>query len=241
MVAQSQPALDVSDVEALTFDCYGTLVDWERGILTTFARILAAHGLGRADAEVLELFGRLESRIQATGFRRYRDVLGAVASGMASELGFSASDAELSLLADELGSWPLFADTRPALERLAQRFRLAIVSNVDDELFAQTQRALGVRFDEVVTAEQLESYKPERAHFDEALRRLALEREQVVHVAQSLFHDIAPACSLGITTVWVRRGASETGGGATPMSTARPDYTVADLAGAAELLLGRAD
>lgn len=230
-------AVDVSGVEALTFDCYGTLVDWETGILSTLRRVLAAHDIEAEDDELLELFGKLESRIESTGFGRYRDVLEAVMSTMASQLGFSASEDERTSLADELGTWPVFPDTRAALERLQSRFRLAIVSNVDDDLFARTQQSIGIEFDEVVTAEQVESYKPGRAHFDEVLHRLALEPSQVIHVAQSLFHDIAPATALGWRTVWVRRRSGDDGSGATPPAEATPDHVVDDLARAADLLL----
>ncbi len=202
--------------------------------------MLSAHNSERRDAELLELFGRLESRIQATAFGRYRDVLEAVMSAIAGELGFVASQDERTALADELGAWPVFPDTREALERLAERFRLAIVSNVDDDLFAETRRAIGVEFDEVVTAEQVRSYKPERAHFDEVLGRLQLERDQVIHVAQSLFHDIAPAAELGWRTIWVRRRASGTSAGAAPAASATPDHAVDDLQGVAELLMGAA-
>jgi 2-haloacid dehalogenase len=231
-------AIDTRDVRALTFDCYGTLVDWETGILTTLRRVLAAHQLERPDDELLELFGRLESRIQATAFGRYRDVLAAVMSAMANELGFGPSADERIALAEELGTWPVFPDTREALTRLGSRFRLAIVSNVDDALFSQTQDAIGVRFDAVVTAEQVESYKPDPAHFLEVLRRLELDRHEVIHVAQSLFHDIAPASALGWRTIWVRRGATSESTGATPPAQATPDHTVDDLAAAADLLLG---
>ena len=229
--------LDLAHVEALTFDCYGTLVDWETGILTTLRRVLANHGTERNDGELLELFGRLESLIESTSFGRYRDVLEAVMSAMASQLGFAASEDERTALADELGGWPVFPDTRDALERLGSRYRLAIVSNVDDDLFADTQRAIGVQFDEVVTAQQIESYKPAPEHFHEVLRRLALEPSQVIHVAQSLFHDIGPVSALGWQTVWVRRGAQDGQPGATPAADATPTCMVDDLAAAADLLL----
>ena len=235
--ATAASAIDVGGVEALTFDCYGTLVDWETGILTTLRCVMASHGATRPDGELLELFGRFESLIQSTSFGRYRDVLEAVMSTMASQLGFAASEDERTALADDLAGWPVFPDTRDALERLAARFRLAIVSNVDDDLFAQTRSAIGVDFDEVVTAEQVESYKPERAHFDEVLRRLELEAGQVIHVAQSLFHDIAPASALGWQTVWVRRSARDDHAGATPAAQATPTQVVDDLGAAADLLL----
>jgi len=125
--------------------------------------------------------------------------------------------------------WPAFPDSVHSLHALSSRYRLAIVSNVDDDLFAGSAARLGVTFDEIVTAQQVRSYKPAHAHFHEALKRLGLPRDRVLHVAQSLFHDIAPANELDFTTVWVNRRAGKGGGGATAPSTASPDFEVPDM------------
>lgn len=222
---------DFDAFEALTFDCYGTLIDWERGILEALGPMLAAHGVvgGQADG-VLERFARLESTIQAGSFLSYREVLAGVARGFGAELGFRPSAEEVAGFAGSVPSWPPFADTVDALRALALRYRLAVVSNVDDDLFAGTARQLGVTFDHVVTAQQLKSYKPATAHFDEALRRLGLPRDRVLHVAQSLFHDIAPAKALGFSCVWVNRRMGKARGGATAAASAEPDLEVPDLA-----------
>jgi len=125
--------------------------------------------------------------------------------------------------------WPAFPDSAQALAALQRRYRLAIVSNVDDDLFAASARRLGVAFDWIVTAEQVRSYKPAPAHFLRAIERIGLPRDSLLHVAQSLYHDVAPARSLGLSTVWVNRRLGKAGSGATPAAQAEPDFTVPDL------------
>ncbi|MDP2958159.1 MAG: haloacid dehalogenase type II [Longimicrobiales bacterium] len=229
--------LDFGRFDAVTFDCYGTLVDWERGILEALGPVLAAHGAtGTGAEELLERFGKAEAEVQAGPFRSYRAVLELVARRLGSDLGFAPTDEEAATFAASVGRWPPFSDTVAALRVLARRYRLAVVSNVDDDLFAGSAAQLGVRFDQVVTAQQVGSYKPAPAHFHEALRRLALPRERVLHVAQSLYHDVAPAKSLGLACVWVNRRAGRSGGGATAPARATPDLEVPDLAALARLV-----
>ena len=233
--------LDLSTYEVLTFDCYGTLVDWESGIAAALGELLAAHGLEGERERLLELYSGFEPQAQAGVFKPYREVLAEVVDRFGVHFGFVPSPAERGCLADSLPGWPLFPDTRAALERLAARYRLAVLSNIDDDLFAGTARRLGVPLDGVITAQQVGSYKPAPGHFEAAMERLA-PRERLLHVAQSLFHDVAVARGLGIATVWVnRRGEGEgsaTGSGATPPSTARPDLEVPDLATLAALADG---
>jgi len=230
-------SLDLRRFDALTFDCYGTLVDWERGILDALGQLFAAHGVASpGDDALLERFGRAESEVQAGAFLSYRDVLRAVARRLSAEEGVTASEKETDAFAASVGAWPPFLDTVPALRALAGRYRLAVVSNVDDDLFAGTAARLGVAFDAVVTAQQVGSYKPAPAHFHEALARLRLPRERVLHVAQSLFHDVAPAKALGFACVWVNRRAGRAGSGATPPARATPDLEVPDLATLARLV-----
>ena len=230
-------ALDFGHFDALTFDCYGTLVDWERGLLEALGPLLAAHDAsGAGDDELLERFGRAESEVQAGPFRSYRAVLEQVVRRLGSDLGFTPTDEEASAFAASVSRWPPFPDTVPALRALERRYRLAVVSNVDDDLFAGSAAQLGVAFDQVVTAQQVGSYKPAPAHFHEALRRLALPRDRVLHVAQSLYHDVAPAKALGLACVWVNRRAGRPGGGATAPARATPDLEVPDLAALAGLI-----
>lgn len=230
--------LDTSRVRALTFDCYGTLVDWESGILDTLRRLISTRKPHMADADLLASFGETESSVQAGAYQPYREVLAEVSLRLMTRYGIEPSADETESLARGLPDWPVFPDTRAALGALTQQFRLAVVSNIDDDLFAGTCSRLGVDFDEVVTAEQVRSYKPRTAHFEAILQRLELPVSGVVHVAQSLYHDIAPANDLGITTIWVNRRAGLAGAGATPPTQARPDYTVSDLSSVVRLMRG---
>jgi 2-haloacid dehalogenase len=223
--------MDFDQFEAITFDCYGTLIDWERGILDALGSVLSAHGHEHPDEEwLLEGFARLEAEAERGRFRPYREVLQDVVKGFGRDLGFSPTQAEAEAFACSVEGWPPFPDTAGALRALAARYRLAVVSNVDDDLFEGTARRLGVSFAEVVTAQQVRSYKPSPPHFLEVLRRLDLPRDRILHVAQSLYHDIAPARMLGWSTVWVNRRAGRRGGGATKPSPAKADLEVADLA-----------
>ena len=230
--------IDFDRFEALTFDCYGTLVDWESGILAALRPLLGASAEGADDDELLERFGRFESEVEAGAFRPYREVLAEVARRFGAAYGAHPTDQAVRAFAGSVVDWPVFPDTVQALGALSRRYRLAVVSNVDDDLFAGSAEKLGVDWAEVVTAEQVGSYKPARAHFDEVLRRLDLPRERVLHVAQSLYHDIAPAKELGFACVWVDRRGERAGSGATPAARATPDLRVPDLESLAALAGG---
>jgi len=227
--------IDFSAKRVLTFDCYGTLIDWERGILASFRSILAAHGTVAGDEDLLTIYGELESTAERGAYRPYRDVLVSVSHQLGERLGLRVSQAEAARFADSVGDWPVFPDTPVALSALKGRFRLAIISNVDDDLFARTHEKLGTAFDWVVTAEQVRSYKPSLNNFRQALARIGLPREHVLHVAQSLFHDHGPAKQLGLETVWVNRRHGRPGTGATPAATVLADLEVPDLATLARL------
>jgi len=221
--------LDFDHFEALTFDCFGTLIDWESGILSAVRPVLAAHGRDLVDGEILRLYAELESGIERQGYQPYRTVLCRVVEGLGEKLGFVPDDVQRSSVADSLGTWPPFSDTVGALRFLKSRFRLGIVSNVDNDLFAETARRLEVEFDWVVTAEQVGDYKPSRRVFEAALDRIALPKTSILHVAQSLFHDIGPAREVGLTTVWVDRRTGKDGFGATPEGCAEAEFEVSDL------------
>ncbi len=226
--------LDFSRFRVLTFDCYGTLIDWESGILAALGPLLAAHGKPLADDKLLELFGELEAEAEAGEYQSYRKVLEDVARGVGRRLGFETSEQEARSLPESLKNWPPFPDTVAALKKLKSRYKLAIVSNTDDDLFAHTARLLEVPFDWVITAQQAGSYKPSHNNFRLALERIALPPGQVLHCAQSVYHDVVPARELGLATVWVnRRGAK--GGGATKAAQGQPDVEVPDLKTLAEM------
>jgi 2-haloacid dehalogenase len=222
--------LDFSRFRALTFDCYGTLIDWESGIWNTLAPILRRHGVTLAPERALERFGVLESVAERPPYRDYKTVLREVLQGLGRDSGFEPSPAECETFARSVGEWPAFPDTPAALRDLHQHFRLAIVSNVDDDLFAATAPRLGETFDWVITAAQARSYKPAHAHFELAFSRIGLPGDQILHVAQSHYHDIAPANALGLASVWVNRRGGRPGFGATPAAIAVPDLEVPDLA-----------
>lgn len=231
--------MDLTTFKALTFDCYGTLIDWEAGILSTVGPILRARGVRVGDDELLSMYGELESEAERGEYRSYRQVLIAVMHGIGTHYGLEFSRDEREAIAGSVGSWEAFADTGDALRHLKRHYKLAVVSNIDDDLFALTRPKLGVDLDVVVTAQLCHSYKPVDKHFRVARALLELPREQILHVAQSKYHDIAPAKAMGYRTVWVnRRGAAGKAGdaGATPAFESEPDLEVADLATLARLV-----
>lgn len=199
--------LDFEKYGALTFDCYGTLIDWEAGIAGALQSVMRAHGRRVSDAELMELYAEVEREGKSGEYRRYREVLRATVRGICTRLRIAPSRSEVECLADSLGDWQPFDDTVDALERLKTRYRLCIVSNVDDDLFAGTARTLGVDFDYIVTAEQVGSYKPSHNNFAMAIERMGIPKERVLHVAESVKLDIEAAKSFGMDAVWVNRHA----------------------------------
>ena len=219
--------LDFNRFQWISFDCYGTLVDWETGISEAVGEVLESHGVRMSREEILGLYADIEPRVQGSeGFLKYREVLRRVMELMGSELGLELSESELGCLTDTLPGWPVFPDTVGALRALKERYRLAVISNVDDDLFTRTSEALEVEFDAVVTAEQVGSYKPNMRNFEVAMERMGVEKGRWLHVAESLYHDIGPANRLGIQSVWVNRADR---GGGTRRTEAIPDVEVPDL------------
>jgi 2-haloacid dehalogenase len=231
-------AIDFDAFDALTFDCYGTLIDWETGILGALAPVLAAHASPAADEQLLESYARHEAALEAGPYLSYREVLAGCLRGIGQELGFEPSGPELTAFSGSVGDWPAFPDTPAALGRLKERFRLGVITNCDDDLFALTNPRLGVEFDWIVTAQQARSYKPSLRNFELAFERIDVPRERILHVAQSLYHDHGPARQLGMTSVWVDRRHDRAGLGATPPSNASADLTVPDMRTLAELAAG---
>lgn len=220
---------DFSHFQCLTFDCYGTLIDWETGILRALKPILDAHGRKPSDDSLLELYGTLEYQAESGEYRSYRQILQFVTQRIASRMSFALHENEATALPESLQNWPPFPDTMEALRRLKSRFKLAIISNTDDELFAETAKILQVPFDFVITAQQAKSYKPSHRNFELAMERIGLPKEKILHCAQSIFHDIVPTRELGIANCWVDRRAGKPGPGATKPSSGLPDMTVTSL------------
>jgi len=228
--------LDFSRFELLSFDCYGTLIDWESGILSVLRPILAAHGKTIDDARLLELYGELEAEAEQPPFRPYREVLQAVARGFGERLGFAPTADEIQALPQSLARWEPFPDTVDGLRELKKNYRLAIISNIDDDLFAHSAAKLGVAFDHVITAGQAQAYKPSLAIFKLAEERMGVARERWLHVGQSVYHDVVPAKWLGIATVWVNRLSPRAGVGAVKAAAGKPDVEVPTLGALAGLI-----
>ena len=229
------PSVDFGRFEWVSFDCYGTLVDWETGISAAAGEVLESHGVRKSRAEVLALFADAEPKVQGSGeFLEYRTVLRRVMAAIGAGLGIRFSGSELDCLSETLPGWPVFPEVKDALSELKARCRLAVISNVDDDLFAGTARALGVDFDVVVTAQQVRSYKPNLRNFHAARERMAVDTGRWLHVAESLYHDIGPASELGIKSVWVDRADR---GGGTRRADAVPDLVVPDLAALAGMVV----
>lgn len=226
--------LDFSRYKWLSFDCYGTLIDWETGICDAVAGVFARHGVRRSKEEILALFADAEPKVQTSGeFIDYRTVLRDVMQLMAWEVSIRLSAAEAETLPDSLPTWPIFSDAPDALKRLQGRFKLAVISNVDNDLFLHSEDALGIQFQAVITSREEGAYKPDLRVFYLAQERMGLDdaNERWLHVGESLYHDIGPANRLGIDSVWVKR--PDRGGGTRP-TDAVPSLTVPNLTALAE-------
>ena len=229
--------MKLTDFTTLSFDCYGTLIDWESGILGVLRPWAGGHGLEADDDTLLESFGRHETRIQqANPAMLYPDVLRATMRAIGEEFGQAAWAREADALGGSVAAWPAFPDSADALRYLKQHYRLAVLSNVDNASFAHSNAKLGVEFDAIVTAEDVGGYKPDAGNFRALLARLAglgVRPRNVLHTAQSLYHDIAPARDIGLATCWINRRHDKLGTGATPPTAAWPDIeypSLADLA-----------
>ncbi len=229
--------MDFDRFDWLSFDCYGTLVDWETGISDAIASALAPHDVHMSRADILALFADVEPQIQDGGkYLEYRRVLRRTMAMIGIELGIQFDQEQLGILLHTLPEWPIFPDTVESLRTMQTRYRLAIISNTDDDLFAQTAQKLGVEFDAVITAQQVRRYKPDTLVFDNALSRMGCEKGAWLHIGESLYHDIGPANALGIASVWVNRAES---GGGTRRTDAVPDLEVGSLAALADMMMAR--
>ncbi len=226
--------IDPSAHDALTFDCYGTLIDWETGI--THALAFLANRAARDPIETVEAFAAFEREAQAGPYRSYREVLADVSRAVAARFGVSLDPGEEHALALTVGDWPPHVDTADALRALKRRYRLGVLSNVDNDLFDQTRPRLGVELDLVVTAEDVRAYKPALAHFERGLERLehmGVPKDRILHVAESRFHDVEPANRVGVACVLIDRAsggpAASGAGGGTPDLTLHSLRELADL------------
>lgn len=221
--------LDFQQFKVLSFDCYGTLIDWENGILIALRTILASHNINKSDGEILELFASSESSQESGKYLKYREILKGVVRNFGQVLNFVPTESELNYLPESIQNWQLFPDTVEALKALKTKYELTIISNIDDDLFAYTAQKLEVEFDWIITAAQIKSYKPSLRNFEVAIERMGISHDKLLHVAQSVYHDIIPAKSMGLSTVWVNRRQGKTGSGATVSASGNPDLEVPDL------------
>jgi len=223
------------EIKAISFDCYGTLIDWESGIAEALSEWARRCGKQLGRAELLASFGHAEPQVQsAHPEMAYPDVLAEVARKIGRRFDLPVTDADAASFAVSIARWPPFPDSKAALSHLRKRCRLAVLSNVDRKSFAATQEALGFEFDLVCTAEEIGSYKPDPRNFRFLLARLSemgIARGELLHAAQSLYHDVQPARALGIRTAWVDRyGGADDGAARAPEAEVLPDFTVSSLA-----------
>ena len=216
---------EFSQFRALSFDCYGTLIDWESGMSVALQEWANGVGLDVSDGHLLGLVSEFETVVQGerSPAQLYPDVLAEVLRRIGARLNARVTDDDAVRFGQTVVDWPAFPDSAVALTRLQNHFRLIIVSNVDRASFAASNRRLGVTFDKIITAEDVGAYKPRAPHFEAlfgSLSEMGLDREELLHVAQSLFHDHEPAQRYGLPSVWIDRGSDRTHSGATPASAA---------------------
>ncbi|TDC93306.1 haloacid dehalogenase type II [Nonomuraea deserti] len=227
--------MNFNDFDALSFDCYGTLIDWEAGIATVLRPWAEAHGLRMTGEQLLTAYSTHEAQAEVDHpGDLYPRILARAMRGLGAQLGVPVSDDEAESLAVSVPDWPAFPDSKEALERLSRRYRLIILSNVDRASFAGSNKRLGTTFTSILTAEDIGSYKPDPRNFEALAReaeRLGVGEGKLLHVAQSLFHDHVPAKAAGLPTVWINRRHDNAGWGATPEPPAgvTPDWTFTSM------------
>lgn len=216
------------DFKALTFDCYGTLIDWESGMVKALEPLASRAAQPLSRDEILQAHARHESEQQAvTPAMRYRDLLSVVYKRLAEEWGVPATWEECAAYGKSVGDWPAFPDSSAALQYLKRHYKLVILSNVDNKSFARSNERLGVQFDAVYVAEDIGSYKPSPRNFTymlEKLKGLGIEKSDILHTAESLFHDHAPANQAGLASCWIHRRHDVGGFGATMHPGTMPRY-----------------
>src|SRR5215468_2881871 len=231
----------LTDFDALSFDCYGTLIDWEAGILATLRPWAGRHGLSVGDDALLTEFSRLEPELQtARPAQLYPDILADAFRALGRHFGRSVSDDEARAFGQSVKDWPAFPDSADALAYLKRHYKLAILSNIDRASFAKSNRRLGVEFDLIVTAEDVGSYKPTPRNFEVLLERLTalgVTKDRLLHTAESLHHDHVPAKRFGLATAWIHRRVAKGGFGATraPDQPVKPDWEVPSMAALVDL------
>jgi len=234
---------DFDRYTTLSFDCYGTLIDWENGIATALRPWAVDAGLAIDDQDLVAAHARHETHVQqANPVAEYPEVLADTLRRIGSELGVQVSEEDATAYGQSVGEWPAFPDSADALGRLAERFKLVILSNIDRTSFAESNKQLGVEFDLIVTAQDVGSYKPDPANFEFMFDRLSdigSDRTDLVHVAESLYHDHEPAQRFGLPSVWIDRRHDREGSGAAaqPRTKVEPLWRFTSLGAFADAAL----
>lgn len=197
--------MNFKQFEILSFDCYGTLVDWKKSILDILVPVVDEYHPDISNDELFQLFLEADLKYVGLDYKPYRDILIDTMVEIGNRLNLNLLPPDRSCLVDRFGDWTPFPDTHDSLVELQKKYRLAIISNVDDELFDITKRCLGVKFDFIITAKQLGSYKPSLNNFIKALEQFSVSSGKILHIAQSIYHDIVPTNKLGWNNVWVNR------------------------------------
>ena len=232
--------MNLTDFDALSFDCYGTLIDWEAGLTAVLRPWAEDHGLAMTNEELLIAYADHEASAEVQHpSDRYPDILARAMRALGEQLGVPVSDGAAETLATSVPEWPAFPDSADALARLASRYRLIILSNIDRQSFAKSNERLGVSFTSIITAEDVGAYKPSPRNFaalDAERQRLGVGAGKLLHVAQSLFHDHVPAQAAGLATVWINRRHGVPGWGATPAPPVgvTPNWTFTSMAAFAD-------
>lgn len=219
-----------SQVTFVTFDVYGTLIDWEAGAVDAFVKEAAKDGVTLDPAQIVPLFHSVQEQIQAGSYELYAEVLRRTAVQIAKELGWSLEPSRAGFLPDSIQRWLPFKETGPVLQKIAKKYSVGLISNIDDKLLGQTRRHIPLDFDLVVTAQQVRSYKPDPAHFTECERRIG-GKKGWVHIASSHYYDVEPCVKKKIPVIWVNRH-----GQVLEPNQKKPDAEVRTLREAAKLI-----
>jgi 2-haloacid dehalogenase len=218
------------DIQWVTFDVYGTLIDWEKGVTEAFQKEADRDGFSLDLNELVPLFHEVSREVEGGSYELYAEVLRRTATEMAKRMNWPLEPSRAGFLPDSLHRWQPFRETNPALKKFVKRHKTGLISNIDDKLLGQTRRHIPHDYELVVTAQQVRSYKPDPAHFKEFARRIG-GKKGWVHVASSYYHDVAPCLKEKIPVVWVNRRGEELEAG-----QKKPDAEVSTLKEAAELL-----
>ncbi|HSE82999.1 MAG TPA: haloacid dehalogenase type II [Thermodesulfobacteriota bacterium] len=213
----------MSEFSLLTFDCYGTLIDWESGMRDALRGLTNKKNISIDIESSIERYVEIELEIEHGGYRKYKEVLALGVRRLFEEKGIGLTHEEETIFANTIAKWPPFPETTEVLKKLKEKYKLAILSNIDNDIIRHSVNLIGVEFDMVITAEQVKSYKPSHGHWKRMLESFDIPKEQILHVAASYVHDVIPAKELGFTVAWINRKGEKIKG------NIKPEYEFRDL------------